>query len=297
MGDRRELLESALDNVAEGVVLTNDEGCIALWNRPAEAITGYPSGEIVGKRVREMLDRIVVGGTQHWLRWTDAESASRHGSLIQLRHKMGRQITVMARVMVLRDSLGARIGTGAIFRSTENFDALPHGEFDEASEDRRARPDFDDRLARMHEDSLRSRTPFGVLWVAADQARGLRRTHGVRAVEAMLEKMENTLATALKSGEEIGRWGEDEFLVISRERNVKRLAEHGEILRGLARTTEFRWWGDRISLTVSIGLAQLERGESLAELLERAQEAMHVSLQAGGNQITAAPGRRACSPL
>ena len=297
MADRRELLESALDSVAEGVVLTNDEGCIALWNRPAEAITGYPSGEIVGNRVREMLDRIVVGGTPHWLRWTDAESASRRGSLIQLRHKMGRQITVMARVMVLRDSLGARIGTGAIFHSTENFDALPHGEFDEASEDRRARPDFDDRLARMYEDSLRSQTPFGVLWVAADQARGLRRTHGVRAVEAMLEKMESTLATALKSGEEIGRWGEDEFLVISRERNVKRLAEHGEILRGLARTTEFRWWGDRISLTASIGLAQLERGESLAELLERAQEAMHVSLQAGGNQITVAPGRRACSPL
>ena len=132
--------------------------------------------------------------------------------------------------------------------------------------------------------------------MTADQARALRRTHGARAVEAMLEKMESTLATGLKPGEEIGRWGDDEFLVLSHERNTARLGEHGEILRGLARTTEFHWWGDRISVTVSIGVAQLERGESLAELLERAQAAMHMSVHAGGNEITVAPGRRACSP-
>lgn len=294
MVERTELLESALDNVAEGVVLTDDKGRISLWNRSAEAITGYGSGEIVGRRVREMLDTIVMGGAQHWLRRTDAEPASRRGSLVHLRDKMGRQIPVMARVIVLRDSLGTRIGTGAVFHSTENFDALPRGEFDEASQERKGRPDFDERLAMVHEDSLRSRAPFGVLWVTADQARGLRRTHGARTVEAMLEKMESTLAAGLKPGEEIGRWGDDEFLVLSHERNAARLGEHGDILRGLARTTEFRWWGDRISVTVSIGVAQLERGESLAELLARAQEAMHVSFHAGGNQITVAPGRRAC---
>ena len=62
MVERTELLESALDNVAEGVVLTDDKGRISLWNRSAEAITGYGSGEIVGRRVREMLDTIVMGG-------------------------------------------------------------------------------------------------------------------------------------------------------------------------------------------------------------------------------------------
>lgn len=296
MADRMELLKSALDSVAEGVVLTDDEGWIALWNRSAEAIVGYTSGDVVGHGAREMLDTVVVGGSQHWLRRTEAEEDSRLGSLIHLRHKTGRQIQVMARVIVLCDSGGARIGTGAFFHSTENIDALPHGEFDEAIENRKSRLDFEDRLARLHEDSLRSRAPFGVLWVTVDEARGLRRTHGARAVEAMLEKMERTLATGLKPGEEISRWGDDEFLILSHERNAARLGEHGENLRGLARTTEFRWWGDRISVTVSIGAAQLERGESLAELLERAQEAMHISLQGGGNQITVAPRRTACSP-
>ena len=50
------------------------------------------------------------------------------------------------------------------------------------------------------------------------------------------------------------------------------------MLGGLARTTDFRWWGDRISISVSIGAAQAEKGESLDRLLERAQSAMSASV-------------------
>ena len=74
------------------------------------------------------------------------------------------------------------------------------------------------------------------------------------------------------------------------------LAAHAQSLAGLARTTEFRWWGDRVSLTVSIGAAQAELGEPLAELLDRAQAAMFVSVRAGGNHIAAAQGRPSCLP-
>jgi GGDEF domain-containing protein len=74
------------------------------------------------------------------------------------------------------------------------------------------------------------------------------------------------------------------------------LASHAQALAGLARTAEFRWWGDKVSITVSIGAAQAEREASLADLLERAKTAMSSSLHAGGNQIASAPGRQACSP-
>lgn len=112
----------------------------------------------------------------------------------------------------------------------------------------------------------------------------------------MLEKMERTLSGGLKPAEEIGRWGDDEFLVLSHERSGPMLAAHAQNLAGLARTTDFRWWGDRVSLTVSIGAAQAEHGEPLGGLLERAQTAMFESVRAGGNHITAAQGRHACSP-
>ena len=112
----------------------------------------------------------------------------------------------------------------------------------------------------------------------------------------MLEKVEQAMANGLRPAEEMGRWGDDEFLILSHERTPEMLATHAQVLAGLARTADFRWWGDRASLTVSIGAAQAEQEGTLVELLERAKAAMLTSFHAGGNQITSAPGRYVCTP-
>lgn len=294
--DRTELLESALDSLTEGIALADQDGRVALWNRTAETISGFMSAEIVGRSVREMLNLIVVGGAQHWIGQTGAEKTPQRGVLVELRHKVGHEVPVVARVLSLRDGMGGRIGAGVVFHPAESIDALPHGELGEDSSVGESQTEVEDRLAAMHEDFLHSDISLGVLWVTVDQARGLRRTHGARACEAMLEKVERTLANGLKPAEEIGRWGDDEFLVLSHERSGPMLAAHAQNLAGLARTTDFRWWGDRVSLTVSIGAAQAERGEPLAGLLERAQAAMLESARTGGNHITPAQGRHACLP-
>ena len=156
--------------------------------------------------------------------------------------------------------------------------------------------DFKDRLETEFEDFARGGQPFGVLWITVDQAHELRKTHGARACEAMLEKVERSLAHGLRPGEELGRWGDDEFLVLSHERTAEMLAAHAQLLAGLARTADFRWWGDRVSITVSIGAAQAEQIGTLVDLLERAKAAMFSSFHAGGNHITPAPGGQACLP-
>ena len=137
-----------------------------------------------------------------------------------------------------------------------------------------------------------------MLWITVDQAQGLRKTHGSGACEAMLEKVQRALAQGLRPAEEVGRWGDDEFLIISHERTAEMLAVHAQVLAGLARTADFRWWGDRVSLTVSIGAAQVGHGagEGLEQLLERARGAVESSIHAGGNCITPAPGRQECLP-
>ena len=40
--------------------------------------------------------------------------------------------------------------------------------------------------------------------------------------------------------------------MLSHEPTAERLAAHGQSLAGLARTSDFRWWGDKLSLTVSV---------------------------------------------
>lgn len=295
MADRVELLESALDSLNEGVALADEDGRVAFWNRAGESIAGYARNELLGHGVREILDKLVEGGSQYWVRHTDAGSVAKHGSLIRMRHKVGHAIPVLARVLILRDAFGSRIGTGVVFHPAESLDALPRGDSAESEDACESRTELEERLSAVHEDFLRSNVPMGLLWVTVDQASRLRRTHGMRAVEAMLERVESTLAGGLRPAEEIGRWGEDDFLIVSHERNAAMLTAHGQVLAGMARTTDFRWWGDRISLTVSIGAAQAEGSEALSELLERAQAAMLASIHAGGNHVTMAQRASECS--
>jgi diguanylate cyclase (GGDEF)-like protein len=219
------------------------------------------------------------------------------GFAVRAQHKLGHEVCTMARVLPLRDDLGARIGTAVLFHPAECLDGLPHGVTGASEDIEASQVDLEERLESVFEEFIHNGPTFGVLWIMVDQAQELRKTHGAGACEAMLEKVEHILAHGLRPAEHMGRWGEDEFLVISHERTSALLAEHAKVLTGLARTTDFRWWGDRVSLTVSIGVAQAEQTCALANLLERAKAAMISSFHAGGNQITRAPEGNQCSPL
>jgi diguanylate cyclase (GGDEF)-like protein len=201
----------------------------------------------------------------------------------------------MARIDVLRDGLGGRIGTAAVFHPVERLDALPHGDCGDDTTVQTSQRDLEERLDACFDDFVRGGIPLGILWIEVDQAAELRRTHGLRACEAMLEIVAHSLGNGLRPTDELGRWGEDEFLVIAHERASEMLIDHAQTLAGLARTADFRWWGDRISLTASIGAAQAVEGDLLAALLARAQAAMEASVHSGGNHVTHAAGGLTCS--
>jgi diguanylate cyclase (GGDEF)-like protein len=206
---------------------------------------------------------------------------------------------VIARALVLRDGLGERIGEAALFHPAESLDALPHGESSEDLGADEGRGEFEERLQTEFDDFMRGGPPFSVLWIGVDQAEELRKTHGASACHAMLDKVRHALVHGLRPAEEMSRWGDDEFLIVAHERSAKMLASHAQTLAGLARTADFRWWGDRVSLTVSIGAAQAssDGAETLARLLERAREAMETSSRTGGNRATVAVDDAAAAPV
>jgi len=295
MTHRTELLEAALDSFPDGIALVDAGGEVVFWNPAAEAITGHAAVGLLGRPMPGTLEPLLRTALQPEEQDLDEGPPQRLGALVHVRHKLGHDVAAMTRTLVLRDGLSRRIGIAAVFHPAESLFALPHGERVEDSGDDASQGQFEDRLTTEFQDFQQGGESFGVLWITVDQAGELRRTHGACVCEAMFEKMEHALANGLRPSEQMGRWGDDEFLVLSHERTPEMLAAHAQVLAGLARTADFRWWGDRISLTVSIGAAQAEPSETLPQLLERAQMAMLKSVHAGGNHITA-PGRQGCLP-
>ena len=253
MPDRSILTEAALDCYPEGIALLDRDGQVVVWNRTAEKITGFPSIEIVARRIPWALEPILAPDD------VEVDKArSVRGELINAQDRFGGELPVLVRTRVLRDELGERIGNAIIFHPAEGHDNLPHGEVAADSDAETAQARLEERVEEVFEDFLKKGGTLGVLWITVDQAQELRKTHGESACEAMLERVERTMANGLRPAEEIGRWGDDEFLVSRTSATAEMLAAHAQVLAGLARTADFRWWGDRVSLTVSIGAAQAD---------------------------------------
>jgi PAS domain S-box-containing protein len=83
----KEQADAILSNIADGIVAVDREGKVVLWNSAAEAITGVPAAEALGRTPQQVLGRdleslsgvrgnrlvsILRGGEEVWLSLTEA---------------------------------------------------------------------------------------------------------------------------------------------------------------------------------------------------------------------------------
>ncbi|HEY9127081.1 MAG TPA: PAS domain-containing protein [Acidobacteriaceae bacterium] len=286
-GALNELLDAALNALEEGFVVLNADALVMAWNPAATRITGFQRGEMLGRPLPEGFYEIdpVAAEEGASFRIDKPEQAV----AVQMRHHRGHSLPAMLRLTPLRDALGHRFGTVARFHPTEELDALPHGAiYEEEDLDGRAAHNvcnIEERLELDWRKWEERGAPFGLLWVWVDQAEMLLKTHGRDASEAMLAIVERNLSHALRPNEILGRWGHHEFLVLCHERSADLLLLHARHLCELAHSADFRWWGDRVPLTVSVGCAQAAREEKLKGMMQRAQQAMERARLKGGDTV------------
>ncbi len=318
MGDRMAMLEAALDLMEEGLAVLDQQSRIVYWNQAAAALTGYTAQELICRpcpddlfRVdRQHRDKVVAnaeaelkaglaeGGGVSGLSFIQPAAESAHSpdpflerlTLVSIHHKLGHEVPGMLRKVALQDFQASPMGSVLLFYPAEEVDALARGESGDVVGIEASQAEMEDRLAAAHHQWATSGMPFGLLWITVDQARSLRKTHGRDACEAMLRAVEDTLLRQMTPAETIGRWGDNEFLIIAHERSGQLLTDHARRLAGLARIVDFRWWGDRIGLTLSIGTSFAIEGDTLPCLLNRADRAVRSSEDAGGNHVTEARG-------
>jgi diguanylate cyclase (GGDEF)-like protein len=316
MRDGVTLLEATLELMEEGIAVLDAQSIVAHWNHMAMELTGYSAADVVGKKCPEDMfhlnqehqDQVAASilarrrararGVRMYAGFysrtldEQEQSAEKQIStrpmLVSIRHKLGHSVPGMLHKAALQDVDGSNIGQALLFYPVEEIAALPHGGSEEGAEVEAGQAEMEDRLAAAYHQWLTSGLPMSVLWIRVDQAHTLRKTHGREACEEMLHRVSDTLLRQKMPTETLGRWGDDEFLIISHERSAEVLLQHAQRLAGLARTVDFQWWGDRVELTISIGLAHATADAKLESLLEQAQQAMHNSEFAGGNRVAEA---------
>jgi len=129
--------------------------------------------------------------------------------------------------------------------------------------------------------------PFGILRVKPDDLEHFRAAYGREASDALLSVVAQMLGNSFRPGDFVGRWGADEFLVILKSCTTAGVKSVYERIRSTIGAAEIRWWGELLSVPLSLGYTSVEVEDTIDSLLQRAEyprkAAMHSPAAAGGS--------------
>ena len=291
-----ETCRTVLEILPHGIYVVDHERRILFWNDGAEQITGYHRHEVIGRHCQDNLlmdcdaRRKVLCGDDCPLQATMHDGRPREADVL-LRHRNGERVPVRVRSTPLRDPHGTIIGAVESFE--EPFAALDEEDRSlcgaEAAEDEltglEGRQAVEAELEAAIADHDARHVPCGVLSIAIDRLDQFQHSYGVLAAEALVRSTAHTLARNLCPRDGIGRWSEDRFVAVLRDHPEPALVAAAERLRQVAALAAISWWGDRISATISAGVAVARPGEGAGSMVGRAEAALQRCREEGGDRV------------
>lgn len=279
----QEVYRVVLESLPTGVYLVDRDRRILFWNEGAEEITGYLRQEVIGRHCHDNLlmhcdeNNALLCGVACPLLETMHDGQPREADVF-LRHKDGQRVPVRVRSVPIRDEDGQITGAAECFDEREVLAPADTGVTD--LPDRTA---MLTRLAAALEDFKATQAAFGVLSIVIDDLDRLRHVDGRNAVKAILDVTARTLSRNLGTHDTIGRWSEERFVAIIASCSGATLLRSASQLKRLVSLEGVSWWGDRLSVTLSMGGTIARAGDTPESLVSRAEEALQSSLLEHGD--------------
>ena len=133
-----------------------------------------------------------------------------------------------------------------------------------------------------------SHQPLAVLFLDLDHFKRINDSHGHAVGDACLGALVRIITAELQYGDQVGRLGGEEFLLVLPGANRRRARDTAENLR---RSVELRCRqiaGVALEMTISIGVADSRPGDTVGDLIARADAAMYQAKRAGRNRVVSA---------
>lgn len=291
--------KNLLDNLYDGVYFVDGERRITYWNKGAERLTGFESAEVTDCYCRDDI-LMHVDGEGNKLCDTDlcpAVKTLKDGQAreeeVYLHHKMGHRVPVAIRVAPIVSPDGLVIGAVEVFsdNTTSVVSRQLISELEkialldpltEVGNRRYAEMNLKSRLAEMD----RYDWPFGVLFMDLDEFKAINDRFGHEVGDDVLRMTARTIRNSLRSFDVVCRWGGEEFLGIIVNVDEERLRAVADKLRAMVEQSSFSFDSQTIRTTISIGATLARGGDTVGDLIRRADELMYRSKGAGRNTIS-----------
>ncbi|MGA9673452.1 MAG: GGDEF domain-containing protein [Terracidiphilus sp.] len=282
-----------LDSLYDGVYFADLDRQITYWNKGAERLTGYTAQEAVGKFCYDNLlmhmndsgSLLCQGGCPLHKTIVDGKEREAH---VYMRHKQGHRVPVSVRVSAVRDELGSITGAVEVFSdisATRNalselelraceLEVLAYSDALTGVANRRY---IDLKVQQAIQEVEMFDRPYGLILIDIDDFKAVNDAHGHAGGDAVLKAACETLSNCLRSGDLLGRWGGDEFVVLARDVTPDSLEQLAQRCHQVLADTSIPVEGGLVNISVSVGPVLLEKGESSKDAFLRADRLLYVN--------------------
>jgi len=288
------LSDTIVNNIREGVLVTDKHLVIIFANAYFESITGYEPQSAIGKR-----PNILKSGMhdEKFYRdiWIRLDMNGCWQGEIWNRRKDGKIYAEWLNISVVNDDseVGGKFFVAIFSDITERKiledELLKERELlkNQASHDALTglhnRQKLEDAIIVELDRNRRYGVKFSLIMIDIDNFKSINDTYGHQIGDMTLKSIAGLLKANLRKIDTICRWGGEEFLVIAPQTHIEGAASLAESLRELIEANIFETIG---RLTCSFGVTALETEDDKDSVLKRVDDALYISKQEGKNKVT-----------
>lgn len=282
--DEPEVCRSILESLPTGLCVVDLDKRIVLWSDGAERITGHLRHEVIGRScVSDPLLHCDQPGCEFCSETCPLalamKSAQPNNATGLLQHKSGHELPVRMQAVPVHNQRGSVIGAVEVFEDLQpaaggGVDATRLPTCIDAVTEVATRALMQSHLrescAAFNEDQV----PFVIFLFRLEGLEHFRAALGMEAASSLLRVVARTLESVLWKTDSVGRWNDNEFLVILKGRSDDMVRSVCERLRHMLANDAIEWWGERRSLPVSMGQATSQPGDTVESIVNRTQQSL-----------------------
>jgi two-component system cell cycle response regulator len=128
--------------------------------------------------------------------------------------------------------------------------------------------------------------PLSLAMFDIDHFKRINDQHGHLTGDYVLKEMARRLASRIRREELLARYGGEEFAAVLPETGRQGALEFGEQIRSIVARDPFEFEGDKIEVTISVGVSVMEGTPiELGQFVKAADENLYKAKRAGRNQV------------
>lgn len=289
-----------LESTYDGFYLVDSDLKFRIWNSGMERLMGRDAAKMLDQN---WTSRQIAFADKHGRPLADEarpmseviQGGQARTAQLQVQHVDGHWLDVEIMTVPMIDHDGSLQGVAEIFR--------------DLSHDRRRRREDKDLRKQATRDSLTGVTnrgelertlesmlldfnehpdpePMSLIFLDVDHFKNINDTYLHLTGDQVLIGLGKLLQSEMYSAETIGRYGGEEFIVLCPSTDLKQAIAKAERLR-LAICDATLCSIEELKVTVSFGVTEIEKGDTLTDIFGRADKALFASKGKGRNRTTA----------